>query len=152
MKEKTKAAFEAAIEHGRALEQAELSQRQKQERAMEQFKIAFFKLLKEVVRPSLGEITKLLDSAGWIARTIEEPDGVSFEVYKGNVKGAGGAIRPNITISPVAETSSVRISWASISQASGAEDYPLAEVTEDFVDQKVLEFFQRLSAERMLPV
>jgi hypothetical protein len=152
MKEKTKAAFEAAMEHGRALEQAELSQRQKQERAVEQFKIAFFRLLKEVVRPSLEEITKLLDSAGWIARTIEQRDGVSFEVYKGNAKAAGGAMRPNITFAPVAETSRVRISWASISQAFVGEDYPLAEITEDFVDQKVLEFFQRLSAERIPPV
>jgi hypothetical protein len=149
MKDDIRAAFERAAAQADAREDAELQKQQKQDKAQVRFKADFAQTLLKVIVPAVDEIGSLLQESGWVCtKTIlSEGAGVRFKIHHGNMRPTGGASgKPHIEFFALPNDYKVRIASATPSISDGGRDYPLTQITGDFVAQQVLEFFEGLAA------
>lgn len=135
-----------AADAARTTAQREMQERARTER--ENFKADWEHTREHVIFPAFEQIRDILMPKGWTCtvRTDQPDDAAVLEIHKGEMRAAGSAnLLPRITFTPEMHGKHVVI-WAVTTQQSGGEgDVPLREVTEDFVQAKVLQFFQRLS-------
>jgi len=101
-----------------------------------------------VVIPALTQIAELLRSKGWQCQITSTDHSVVFEIYQEQMRGVAGARRPQIAFH--ADPDSLRIYMRSSTQSVSSPESP-GEVgspfTEEVIQQLVLKFFQRLTAE-----
>jgi hypothetical protein len=150
MKDDTKAKFEQAIDgyvaasvHAKEEQDQKLSARQRFEQQWRENRDA-------VVMPALTQIAELLHTKGWQCQitSVDADLGVTIDVYKGLMRGVVGSGRPHITFKadPHSEKISVRSTTQSGSGAVGTGGFGMP-LTEEVVQQQVLQFFQRLASE-----
>ena len=135
-----------AADAARTTAQREVQERARTER--ENFKADWEHTREHVIFPAFEQIRDILMPKGWTCtvRTDQPDDAAVLEIHKGEMRAAGSAnLLPRITFTPEMHGKHVVIWAATTHQSAGEGDVPLLEVTEDFVQAKVLQFFQRLS-------
>ena len=107
-----------------------------------------------VVIPALEEMDEeMLKPAGWTVKiepAVEEKGrkqvGVKFIVYKGDMRGMGGAdTRPELTFRSDRAASQIWVNMATASQTGADGNFKLEDVTADLVQEKALKFVERLA-------
>jgi len=135
-----------AADAARTTAQREVQERARTER--ENFKADWEHTREHVIFPAFEQIRDILMPKGWTCtvRTDQPDDAAVLEIHKGEMRAAGSAnLLPRITFTPEMHGKRVVIWAATTHQSAGEGDVPLRDVTEDFVQAKVLQFFQRLS-------
>jgi hypothetical protein len=142
-------AFKELIAQSQAREEAADQQHRRTAKARADFEREFKRVMEEVIIPTLNEIASLLQQSGWICKILPSDAGigVSFEASRPAMAAVAGKGLPHITFSSVPER--LRFGVGSLTQLSGGGqlEYPLNEVSGDFVARQVLLFFRRLTNE-----
>jgi len=152
MKPEIKAAFKEAAQQYDARIAAQKKAEEQRNPDREEFEARWYSARQNIVVPALEQIRDELRRHGWIAE-VWTSDAVdqhaTLEIFKGsNMVAAGGRTKPRISFSILPHSQSVTIAAYSISQGGGSESKPLGEITGEFVQAKVLEFFERLTSGR----
>jgi len=149
MKSETKKAFQKAAAEFEAdrTEQQRIQEKRVTER--QTFEAGWREARDKVIIPALTQIREeALAPAGWTSAIRKKDDAMSvtLELYKGEMHALGTTQRPSITF--VADQSSPRINIVAQSrtQGGGEGQTNLSAVTEEFVQAKVLKFFQRVAS------
>ncbi len=149
MREETKAAFQAALEQ-HAVQKAAIERKKAQELAqLEERAIGARRLRDDVILPALKEIADdLLLPNGWHSIVRSGPSGISatIEIYKGEMMAVNGK-RPMFAFSLDSAGQKMTLSEATLLQDIIGEPQKLSVITEDFVQDRALKFFQKLSRE-----
>jgi hypothetical protein len=144
-------AFKELIYQSQAREEAINQQRKRIATARAEFEHEFRHVMAEVITPTLNEIGTLLQQSGWTCETIPLPAdigvGVSFEVSLPEMKPVAGDGLPRVTFLSVPDRLRLDIDSLALSSVGGRPEYPLKEVSTDFVAHHVLLFFHRLTNE-----
>jgi hypothetical protein len=144
-------AFKKLIDQSQAREEATNQERKQIAKARAEFEHEFRHVMAEVITPTLNEIGSLLQQSGWTCETIPLPSdigvGVSFEAFLPEMKAVAGDRLPRITFFSAPDRLRLDIDSLALSSAGGRPEYPLKEVSGDFVAHHVLLFFHRLTDE-----
>jgi hypothetical protein len=144
-------AFKELIEQSQAREEETNQERKRTAKARVEFEHEFRHVMAEVITPTLNEIGNLLQQSGWTCETIplrtDIGVGVSFEASLPEMKAVAGDRLPRVTFLSVPDRLRVDIDSLTLSSSGGRPEYPLKEVSVDFVAHHVLLFFHRLTNE-----
>jgi hypothetical protein len=144
-------AFKELIEQSQARQKAINQERKLAASARAEFENQFRHVMAEVIAPTLNEIGSLLEQSGWTCETTRLPSdigvGVSFEASLPEMKAVAGDRLPRLTFLSVPDRLRLAIDSLTLSTAGGRPEYPLKEVSGDFVAHHVLLFFHRLTNE-----
>lgn len=147
MRQETRAAFELALAGYEARSKAALQDKEDRLTQRHQFEDECRRIRDGVIVPGLNEVASmLLEPRGWKCevRTVEKNSEATLEIYRGDMKTVSSSERPLIGFKAEAHTPRLTVYTSGQHQEEPESSYPLAEVSDDFVHQRVLEFFQRL--------
>jgi hypothetical protein len=147
-----------------ARDQVADQERKRVGKARQDFASEFERIKDQIIVPTLNEIGNLLQEAGWSCEIVPYPPNigfgfpdpskrwsdasVKFEVYQGGMM-AGGELdgeTPSMSFVCLPKRLKVSIEWYTPS-GHGSQEYLLDQVSEDFVAQQVLPFFDQLVAD-----
>ena len=141
--QKVAAGFEARLDEEQKALEKRLSDRQ-------QFEAGWRDVRDRIVIPALKQIREeILTPAGWTSavRTDDKEVSVTLEVHKGEMRALGSTRMPSVTFASDKYSPTVFSVAQSISQGGGqGGKVALGEVTEEFVQTKVLMLFERLAS------
>jgi hypothetical protein len=154
MRRDVRDAFKKVITEFDAREQAAEQELLRIAKAQQDFETEFKRVRDKIIIPILNEIGNMLQQSGWMCQTVPEPpsdppsfdDAVRFEVFREMMSDYGDEIRPYIAFSGMPEHLKLNITW-STHWSESDEEYPLELVSDDFIAQQVLSFFEQLAAE-----
>lgn len=151
MRQETRTAFEQALSGYEARNKAALQDKEDRLTQRQQFEAECRRLRDDVIVPGLKEVaTELLEPRGWKCevRTVEKNSEATLEVYRGDMKTVSSSERPLIGFKAEAHAPRLTVYTSGHHREEPESSYPLAEVSDEFVHQRVLEFFQRVVSGR----
>jgi hypothetical protein len=147
MKDKTKKAFEEALDQFDAGQRAAKVERTKKQIGRENFEKDFERARTGVIIPALNSIAEMLRPRGWLCVLGGTPTKTTLDIYKGNMKAVAGVSRPHIAFEMDSTSPEVKVYAATQSQTDEEGKYKLSEITSDKVSELVLRVFRRLVSE-----
>jgi hypothetical protein len=151
MKDETRAAFEQALAGYEARTKAAADAKDEKLAQRRRFEVEFRRLRDKVIIPALKQIAEeLLEPRGWKCnlRYLEQTIEATLEIYRGDVKTVSSGERSFISFKAEAHSPEFTVYTSAQSQGGPQCTRPLEEVSGDFVQQQVLEFFQLLASGR----
>jgi hypothetical protein len=151
MRNETRAAFEQALAGYEARSKAALQDKEDRFTQRRQFEAEYRVARDGVIVPALKQVaSELLEPRGWKCeiRTVEKNSEATLEIYRGDMKTVSSGERPLIGFKAEAHTPRISVYTSSYHEGEPASTYPMTELSEEFVHQRVLEFFQRLVSAR----
>jgi len=151
MREETKAAFELALAGYEARSKAAVQDKENRLTQRLLFEAECRKVRDGVIVPALKQVaSELLEPRGWRCevRTVEKNSEATLEIHRGDIKTVSSGERPLIGFRAEAHASRLTVYTSGHHQEEPEASYPLAEVSDEFVLQRVLEFFRRLVSGR----
>ena len=150
MKDETKAAFDKALQTYDTRKTEAAKAHQKQVTAREQFENQYRQVRDGVIVPALKEIaTQILAPRGWQCDVQTNDKGIAatLEVYRGKMLGIDQRSRPHISFTADPHQAAMSVHTSTQNQGGSDGSCGLSGVTSEFVQEKVLKFFQRLVTE-----
>ncbi len=151
MRDETRAAFEQALADYEARIKAAVDVKNEKLAQRRRFEVDFRQLRDEIVIPALKQIAEeLLEPRGWKCnlRYVEQTIEATLEIYRSDVKTVSSGERSFISFKAEAHAPEFTVYTSAQSQGGPQCTRPLEEMSGDFVQQQVLEFFQLLASER----
>jgi hypothetical protein len=151
MREETRAAFELALAGYEARSKAAVQDKENRLTQRLQFEVECRQLRDSVVVPALKQLaSELLEPRGWKCevRTVEKNSEATLEIHRGDMKTVSSSERPLIGFRAEAHSPRLSVYTSADQQGGPPSTYPLAEISDEFVHQQVLEFFRRLVSAR----
>ena len=145
MNEDVKAKLEAILERDRAKLQeiAETESNKKSE--AEERRERWSNQVNGTLTPALQAVVDMLNQSGWVSKIETTDKSLMMQIGRGNMRGAAGTDRPYIQFE-LSATGDIRVSQSTPSQASGdRREYKMEELTPDFVQKRVTQFFEVLA-------
>jgi hypothetical protein len=135
--------YDARIKAASDAKEAKLAQRHR-------FEADYRRIRDSVIIPALKQVAdELLEPYGWKCnvRSIEQTIEATLEIYRDDLKIVSSGERPFISFKAEAHAPTFSVYTSSQqSQAGPHSARPVAEMSGDFVQQQVLEFFQILAS------
>lgn len=147
MKQETRAGFERALAGYESRAKAAADAKEAKFAQRHQFEIDYRRVRDAVIIPALRQVAyELLEPRGWKChlRSVEQAIEATLEIYRGDLKTVSTGERPFITFKAAAHAPQFTVSSSAQSGPQGPR--ALEEMTTEFVQQQVLEFFQLLAS------
>jgi hypothetical protein len=145
MRDEVRDAFKKVIARQRIADQ----ERKRVAWTRQDFENEFKRVRDQIIVPTLNDIGNMLHESGWTCNIVSlssdplsSDASMKFEVYRGMMM-AGGETRPYIAFSSLPARFKLQIIWYTL-WGHGGEEYSLDQVSDDFVAQQVLPFFDQL--------
>src|SRR5579872_5661343 len=151
MKDETRAGFERSLIGYETRIKAVASAKEGKYAQRHQFEVEYRRVRDSVIIPALKQIAEeLLEPRGWKCnlRFIEQTIEASLEIYRGDVKTVSSGERAFISFRAAAHAPQLTVHTSAQSQGGPQCTCPLEEVSDEFVQERVLEFFQLLASGR----
>lgn len=149
MKEETRVGFERALAGYESRAKAVADAKEAKFAQRHQFEVEYRRVRDAVIIPALKQVAEdLLEPRGWKChlRTAEQAIEATLEIYRSDLKTVSTGERPFITFKAAAHAPQFTVSSSAQSQGGPQGPRALDEVTTEFVQQQVLEFFQLLAS------
>jgi hypothetical protein len=96
--------------------------------------------------PAVGAVALLLKDKGWICEPSTDKDALQINVFRGNMVVGAGSGRPNLQLRLEGDGSiHIRQSTPFVSGQDDPKQYRIDEITEDFIQERLLTFFDALT-------
>lgn len=151
MKDETRAGFEQALAEYEARSRAATDAREEKVAQRHRFEVEYRRVRDNVIVPALKQIAdELLEPRGWKCnlRSVEQTIEATLEIYRGDLKTVSSGERPFISFKAEPHAPHFTVYTSAQSQGGPQCTRPLEEVSDEFVHQRVLEFFQLLASVR----
>lgn len=151
MKEATRAGFEQALSGYEARIKAAADAKQAKSAQRHQFEVDYRGVRDTIILPALKQIAAdLLEPRGWKChiRSAEQTMEATLEIYRGDQTTVSTGERPFISFKAAPHAPQFIVSSSAESQGGPHGARPLEEVSDEFVHQQVLAFFQILALGR----
>jgi hypothetical protein len=97
---------------------------------------------------SMLPITKMLAESGWDSTVKSEGQSVFVLIHRENMTGAGGVDRPHLKFSADRNNKITILQSSQTRIGTDQQNYRLEDITPDFLQNRVLQFFEVLVAGR----
>ncbi len=149
MKSEIREAFRkaASVYEARQADQQRAQENKVSER--QRFEAEWRRVVDRILKPALEQISQeILGPANWTSevRTLDSDRAITMQVYKGTMFAQGSSKRPSITFAADAYSPKINVASQSITQGGGQGSVELSQVTEEFIQAKVLQLFERLTS------
>ena len=151
MKDQIKTEFQKVLNEVKADANREAKTREKQLTDRRQFEEEWRRLCKTVVVPAMKQVVDdILTPNGWGAATTDDSGEAVLEVWKGNMRSqVAGGKRPHIRFAASRDAPNIAVTYATQYRGALPKTMSPAQISEELVQQHVLEFFKVLAAERI---
>jgi hypothetical protein len=151
MKDETRASFEQALTGYEDRIKAAADAKEAKFAQRHQFERDYRRVRDSVIIPALKQVAdELLEPRGWKCnlRSIEQTIEATLEIYRDDLRTVSSGERAFISFKAEAHAPQFTVYTSAQSQGGPQCTRPLEEVSEEFVHQRVLEFFQLLVSGR----
>ena len=151
MKEETRAGFEQALAGYETRAKAVAVAKETKFAQRHQFEVDSRRVRDTVILPALLQIAEeLLEPRGWTCniRSVEQTIEATLEIYRSDLKTVSSGERPFISFKAAPHAPHFTVAWSTQPQGGPPCTSPLETLSEEFVNQRVLEFFQVLALGR----
>jgi hypothetical protein len=93
-------------------------------------------------------VTTMLTERGWVCSTKSEGQSVSVLIYRDNMNSAGSSDRPHLKLTADRNNKITIVQATQMRIGTDQQNYRLEDITPDFVQNRVLQFFEVLVAGR----
>src|SRR5258706_3285877 len=151
MKEETRAGFEQALASYESRIKAAADAKEAKFTQRQQFEADYRGVRDTVILPALKQIAEgLLEPRGWkcTIRSVEQTIEATLEIHRSDLKTVSSCERPFISFKAAPHAPQFIVSSSTQSQGGPQCIRPVEEISDEFVHQRVLEFFQVLALGR----
>lgn len=151
MKQETRVGFEQALAGYESRAKAAAEAKETRFAQRHQFEVAYRRARDKVIIPALKQIAEeILEPRGWkcAVRSVEQTIEATLEIYRTDQKTVSTGERPFISFKAAPHAAQFTVTSSAQSQGGPHGARPLEELSEEFVHQCVLEFFQVLALGR----
>jgi hypothetical protein len=146
MDDETKRELEKAIAADKKNAEAKSAAAQQQKNAKQERETAWRNHIANTLVPALeDDMLETIDNAGWVSSATQEDLNLLVRIRRGNMRAAGGAGSPELRFQ-MDIGGRINI-YHSTPGLSGSDNHAFGpeEMTVDFVEKRVLKFFQTLT-------
>ena len=151
MKEETRAGFEQALAGYETRAKAAAAAKEAKFAQRHQFEVDCRRVRDTVILPALKQIAEeLLEPRGWTCnvRSVEQTIEATLEIYRSDLKTVSSGERPFIGFKAAPHAQHFTVAWSTQPEGGPPSTSPLEALSEEYVHQRVLEFFQVLALGR----
>lgn len=149
MKSEIKEAFRKAASRYEARQADQQRAQESKVSERQRFEAEWRDVVDRIVKPALAQISReILVPASWTSevKALDGDRAIALQIYKGTMFAQGTSKRPSITFTADAYSPKINVASQSITQGGGQGSVELSQVTEEFIQAKVLQLFERLTS------